>query len=185
MTPIPSLSLASLASLAERLSRLEAEREVRHAFTRYMALCDVPVRPLAGESLAALFTADAIWEGVGRHYEHAFGRHQGRAAIVAMLSRYLPPTPHFATNTHFVTAETIEVAHDARRATGRWIMMQASGYVDGRAELIGARLVVDFVPDADSPRWRIAHLRTERLFDAPWQVNPRAALPPADGSTPA
>jgi ketosteroid isomerase-like protein len=179
MTPDRPLPHAALTALAERLNRLEAEREVRRTFTRYMALCDVPVRPLDGESLAALFATDAIWEGIGKHYENTFGQHRGRDAIVAMLARYLPPTPHFTTNTHFVTAETIDVDADAQHATGRWIMMQASGYVDGRAELIGARLEVDFVPAVDSPRWLIRHFRTERLFDAPWQVNPRAALPSA------
>ncbi|MXN75366.1 nuclear transport factor 2 family protein [Burkholderia sp. 4701] len=174
-----------LAALAARLAILEAEREARRAFTRYMALCDVPARALDGESLTALFTTDAIWEGVGKHYENKFGRLEGREAIVAMLSRYLPPMPHFTTNTHFVTSETIDVDADVQRATGRWIMMQASGYVDGRAELIGACLEVDFVPADGSPRWLIAHFRTERLFDAPWQTNPRAALPPTTEEDPA
>ncbi|WP_186197000.1 nuclear transport factor 2 family protein [Burkholderia gladioli] len=167
----------SLDSLAARLASLEAEREVRRTLTRYMALCDVPARTLEAESLAALFTLDAVWEGVGRHYQDKFGRLEGRTAIVAMLSRYLPPVPHFTTNTHYLSAETIEIDEHARRAVGRWIMMQASGYTDGRAEWIGARLEVDFVPAATSPRWLIAHFRTERLFDAPWQVNPRASTP--------
>ncbi|HLX00784.1 MAG TPA: hypothetical protein VKS80_01560, partial [Trinickia sp.] len=60
-------------------------------------------------------------------------------------------------------------------AKGRWIMLQASGYVDDHAELIGARLEVDFVPAPDAAEWLIAHFRTERLFDAPWRVSPRPA----------
>ncbi|AEA60190.1 nuclear transport factor 2 family protein [Burkholderia gladioli] len=184
MTQERSLSHDLLASLDARLAALEAEREARRTFTRYMALCDVPARSLDGESLGALFAADAIWEGIGKHYENKFGRLEGRDAIVAMLSRYLPPTLHFTTNTHFVTSETIDVHAGARLATGRWIMMQASGYENGGAELIGARLEVDFVPATDSARWLIAHFRTERLFDAPWQVNPRTALPGApDGAS--
>lgn len=174
---------ARIAALEARLADLEAERAVRHTFTRYMALCDVPATVLEGESLAALFTEDAIWEGVGTHYAQTFGRSTGRAQIVAMLSRYLPPTPHFTTNVHFVTSETIEV--NAQHATGRWIMMQASGYVDGSAELIGARLVVDFVPSKSGRNWLIAHFRTERLFDAPWSVNPRTALLPPEQELPA
>jgi hypothetical protein len=82
---------------------------------------------------------------------------------------------------HFVTSETIDV--NGQQATGRWIMMQASGYVDGSAELIGARLVVDFTPSANGTDWLIAHFRTERLFDAPWSVNPRAALLSPDQET--
>jgi ketosteroid isomerase-like protein len=172
---------ARIAALEARLADLEAERAVRRTFTRYMALCDVPATVLDGESLGALFTDDAIWEGVGTHYAQTFGRSLGRAQIVAMLSRYLPPTPHFSTNVHFVTSETIDV--NGQQATGRWIMMQASGYVDGSAELIGARLVVDFTPSANGTDWLIAHFRTERMFDAPWSVNPRAALLPPDQET--
>ncbi|WP_321889404.1 nuclear transport factor 2 family protein [Paraburkholderia bannensis] len=169
---------ARIAALEARLAELEAERAVRRTFTRYMALCDVPATKLEGESLGTLFTEDAIWEGVGTHYAQTFGRSFGRAQIVAMLSRYLPPTAHFTTNVHFVTSETIDV--NGQQASGRWIMMQASGYVDGHAELIGARLVVDFVPTDNGVDWQIAHFRTERLFDAPWSVNPRAALLPPE-----
>ena len=144
---------------------------------RYMALCDVPSGALDGESLASLFTADAVWEGIGPQYTSKFGRIEGREAIVAMLARYLPPAPHFATNVHFLTSESIEMVTPAR-ASGRWIMLQASGYVDARAELIAARLEIDFVPTTCGESgvrrpWLIHHFRTERLFDAPWQVNPR------------
>ena len=40
------------------------------------------------------------------------------------------------------------------------------------AELIAARLEVDFVPSPDGAAWLIRHFRTQRLFDAPWQVHP-------------
>lgn len=154
-----------------RISALEAQNAVRKTIARYMALCDVPTRVLEDESLAALFTEDAVWEGIGPDYADKFGRLQGLDTIVAMLQRYLPPTPYFATNVHFLTAEHIEV--DGDNAKGRWIMLQASGYVDAKAELVAARLEVDFTPASDDPGvWLIRHFRTERLFDAPWQVNP-------------
>jgi hypothetical protein len=78
-----------------------------------------------------------------------------------------------ATNVHFLTAEHIDV--DGDTAKGRWIMLQASGYLDWKAELIAARLEVDFVPATRDQglSWLIHHFRTERLFDAPWHVNPR------------
>ena len=170
------MTQATLDVLLTRLAALEARDEVRKTIARYMALCDVPCAPLAGESLAALFTDDAVWEGIGPQYAQKFGRLQGRAAIVEMLQRYLPPLPHFSTNVHFLTSEHIEVEGDS--AKGRWIMLQASGYVDARAELIAARLEIDFVPTTCGESgvrrpWLIHHFRTERLFDAPWQVNPR------------
>lgn len=156
--------------LQARVRALEGQNAVRKTIARYMALCDVPARALEDESLAALFSEDAVWEGIGPNYANKFGRLQGPEQIVAMLQRYLPPTPHFTTNVHFLTAEHIE--SDGVAAKGRWIMLQASGYVDAKAELIAARLEIDFAPSSgDDPGWVITHFRTERLFDAPWQVN--------------
>jgi hypothetical protein len=160
------------ASLLMRIAALEAGRAVRKTLTRYMALCDVPAGVIDGETLAALFTEEAIWQGIGPLYAGKFGLLQGREAILAMLTRYLPPTPHFAVNMHFLTSESIDVDAHATEAKGRWIMLQASGYVDGRAELIAAKLEVDFVPSPDGTGWLIRHFRTQRLFDAPWQVHP-------------
>ncbi|MDR6476625.1 hypothetical protein ABIE53_004550 [Burkholderia sp. OAS925] len=161
----------TLERLQARLHALEAQNAVRNTIARYMALCDVPARALEHESLAALFTYDAVWEGIGPQYANKFGRLQGPADIVAMLQRYLPPTPHFATNVHFLTSEHIEV--DGDTAKGRWVMLQASGYVGANAELISARLEVDFTPSPrDNDNWLIRHFRTERLFSAPWHVNP-------------
>ena len=188
--PPPSDAMETrLATVLERLAVLEAEHAVRRTLSRYMALCDVPVRPLPGEALAALFFDDAVWEGVGSHYASKFGKLAGHDEILAMLTRYLPPTPHFTSNTHFLTSEMIEVAPDASRATGRWIMLQASAYVAGHAELIAARLEVDLAParGAANPMaapgdWLIRHFRTERLFDAPWQLNPRARGETGSGS---
>ena len=166
-----TLASSTLEALQARIVALEAENAVRKTIARYMALCDVPSGALDGETLAALFTQDAIWEGIGPQYTQKFGHLRGHEAILAMLQRYLPPVPHFATNVHFLTSETIEV--DGARAKGRWIMLQASGYVDARAELIASRLEIDFVPAQKGRNWLIRHFRTERLFDAPWQVNDR------------
>ena len=163
---------AALADITARLAMLEAERAVRQTMMRYMALCDVPSGGQPAETLAELFSVDAVWQGIGPEYAEKFGALTGREAIVAMLARYLPPTPHFSVNTHFMASETIDVDAAATHATGRWIMLQASGYVTGGAELVSARLEVDFVPADNSKRWLIRHFRTQRLFDAPWQVHP-------------
>lgn len=166
-------AMRTIAALEARLAALEGASAVRKTMARYMALCDVPSGALDGESLERLFTADAVWEGIGPQYTSKFGRMEGRAAIVTMLARYLPPEPHFATNVHFLTSESIDMLAPGH-ARGRWIMLQASGYEDERAELIGARLEVDFAPAPEaSSEWLIAHFRTERLFDAPWRVSPR------------
>jgi hypothetical protein len=163
---------ATLADMTARLAVLEAEHAIRRTMMRYMALCDVPSGGEPSETLAELFSADAIWQGVGPEYAEKFGALTGREAIVTMLARYLPPTPHFSVNAHFMASETIDVDATATHATGRWIMLQASGYLSGEAELVSARLEVDFVPADDRKRWLIRHLRTQRLFDAPSEVHP-------------
>lgn len=165
--------LSTIAEFGERVAALEAGNAVRRTMSRYMALCDVPSGALEGEALATLFAVDAIWEGIGPQYAHKFGRLAGHTDILAMLTRYLPPSPHFTVNVHFLTSESIDVDIAHARAKGHWILMQASGYVDAPAELISARLEVDFAPAANGREWLISHFRTERLFDAPWQVNPR------------
>ena len=172
-----TFDVGAFDAMQARIRALEAQNAVRKTLSRYMALCDVPAGAIEGELLAALFSENAIWEGIGPQYAQKFGRLQGQEQIVAMLQRYLPPVPHFATNVHFLTSEHIDVLGDT--AKGRWIMLQASGYVDSKAELIAARLEVDFVPThcGESETWLISHFRTERLFDAPWHVNSRERIP--------
>ncbi|MGS0892004.1 nuclear transport factor 2 family protein [Burkholderia stagnalis] len=164
----------ALDVLTRRVAALDAERAVRATMTRYMALCDVPEAAGDGPALAGLFTADAVWEGIGPRYASKFGRLEGTDAIVAMLRRYLPPDPHFSANLHFLTSESIDVDTGRAVARGRWIMLQASRYADGAAELIAARLTVDFAPAGDGSIWLIRHFRTERVLDGPW---PLAAVP--------
>ncbi|HHL4078279.1 nuclear transport factor 2 family protein [Burkholderia sola] len=168
------LSPAAIDALARRVAALDAERAVRATIARYMALCDVPEAAGEGPSLAELFTADAVWEGIGPQYARKFGRLEGPAAIVTMLGRYLPPDPHFSANLHFLTSESIEIGAGHASARGRWIMLQASRYADGSAELIAARLTIDFAPAANGATWLIRHFRTERVLDGPW---PLAAAP--------
>ncbi|WP_175782973.1 nuclear transport factor 2 family protein [Burkholderia anthina] len=172
--PDSTRTIEALDALVRRVAALDAERAVRATITRYMALCDVPEDAGDGPALAALFTPDAIWEGIGPQYASKFGRLEGTEAIVAMLHRYLPPDPHFAANLHFLTSESIEVDLERASARGRWIMLQTSRYADGSAELIAARLTIDFAPSGDGSAWLIRHFRTERVLDGPW---PLAAAP--------
>lgn len=150
------------AALLARLDRLEAEGAIRRIMAEYMRLCDRLDATTPMDALAALFTADAVWEGRGTRYGAAFGRHEGRDAIIAMLDRYRDP-PHFAFNAHYLSSEAIEVTADA--AVGRWMMLQASTYADGASDLRSAELEVRFAREGAA--WRIAHFATLNLFSRP------------------
>lgn len=147
------------AALLDRIDALESEGAVRRLAARYFRICDElgPNTPF-GE-LGELFTKDALWEGKGR-YAKAFGRYQGREAIVEMIRSYCEPEPHFSMTAHFLSSEDIEVDGDA--ATGRWLMLQTSDYTGGGADFRSASLALQFV--RQEGHWRIAHFRTENIF---------------------
>jgi hypothetical protein len=148
-------------ALLQRLATLEGESQVRRLMARYMDLCDVPRALTQVRELAELFSEDAIWEGVGSQTAQTFGQHQGREAIAAFVGGYLPPSEHFRLNLHYLTSESIVV--DGSTARGQWIMQQICTYADGRSELFGTRLNIDF--RCVDGAWLIAHFRTQRLFN--------------------
>ncbi|WP_247255064.1 nuclear transport factor 2 family protein [Pseudomonas moorei] len=148
-------------ALLQRLATLEGESAVRRLMARYMDLCDVPRAVTQVSELARLFAVDAIWEGIGSVTAQTFGQHQGREAVAAFVGGYLPPSDHFRLNLHYLTSESILV--DGGTAQGQWIMQQISTYADGRSELFGTRLNIDF--RCVDGVWLIAHFRTQRLFN--------------------
>jgi len=175
-----------LQELWRRLGRIEAAEAVRRVAMEYFRLCDTlgPLTPF--DALAALFTRAAVWEGRGR-YRKAFGRHEGRDAIVAMLAAYADP-PHFALNGHYLSSETIEVTGEVTgegAATGRWMMLQVSTYRDGRSDLRSAALTLDFI--IEDGTWRIDRFVTENIFSrdvGPWNDEAPISVPGAGGPSP-
>jgi hypothetical protein len=160
-----------LSDLRSRIAILEAERAVRNLLARYMALCDEPCAEHG--FLGDLFTADAIWIGRGKPYEGKFGSNRGRENIVAFLGRYLGKGRHFVHNTHFLTSDSVTVDAGAAAARGQWTILQTSSYVSGGAEMLSARLSVDFV--CEDGKWRISRFSTTRLFASPWNPGAESA----------
>lgn len=148
-----------IAALRSELERLRAEHDVRAVVMRYFRLCDTLGADTPMDELGGCFTRDALWEGRGR-YRQAFGKHEGREPIVAMLASYAGPQPHFAMNAHFLSTEAIEV--EGSEAVGRWTMLQTSTYHDGRSDLRSAALTIRC--RIEEGHWRIAHFVTENLF---------------------
>ncbi|CAN5155630.1 nuclear transport factor 2 family protein [soil metagenome] len=172
------MSAPDLQTIIARLERLEAESAIRRVLADYMALCDRLDADTPMDELAALFTRDAVWEGRGSRYASAFGRHEGREAIVAMLGGYRDP-PHFAFNAHYLASETIDVQGET--AQGRWMMLQASTYATGASDLRSAQLDIGFA--LEGSRWRIAAFQTTNLFSRPvsrWD-DPTPVPVPASG----
>lgn len=153
-------------ALLDRLVRLEAEQSVRWIISEYMHLCDALDSSQTVARIAALFCEDALWEGVGKPYAERLGRHQGRAAIAAMMGSYIRQPAHFTTNVHFLCSEQIQVDQSAQGATGRWKMLQTSTFHSGMSHLNCAELVIHFRRCADD-KWRICHFTTRNLFSRP------------------
>lgn len=149
---------ALITELRARVEQLEAHAAIRRVMAEYMQLCDHLDASTPMDQLGNLFTADAAWSGKGARYDAAFGRHQGRSAILAMFDTYRSP-PHFAFNAHFLTSETIDVTGGT--AQGQWMMLQTSTYASGASDLRSARLAVTFAHDDN--RWRISRFETENL----------------------
>jgi len=148
-----------IAALKAEVAALRSEREVRAVVMRYFRLCDTLDQNTPFDELGGCFTRDAVWEGRGR-YRAAFGRHEGRSVIVAMLASYAAPAPHFAMNAHFLSSEAIEMGDG--EAIGRWTMLQTSTYRDGRSDLRSAALTIRCT--VEDGHWRIAHFVTENIF---------------------
>lgn len=160
-----------METLEQRLQRLEAKEAIRACLGRYLDLCDVPGPLRSTDELAALFTPDAVWEGIGPAYAGKFGRIVGRSRVAEHVAGYLPPSDHFRRNTHLVGSEQLRT--DGSTGSGQWLMQQLSQYADGSGDLLCARLRIDFVLSRDEaePSAAMFHFRTERLFSA--QLTPR------------
>ena len=146
-------------AILDRLDTIESRAAVSSVAMRYFRYCDELGPDTPFEKLGQLFASDAVWEGQGR-YAKAFGRYEGRQAIVAMIQSYALPTPHFAMTAHFLTAEEIKVAGD--EATGHWMMLQTSDYSSGTSDFRSARITIDFVRQGDI--WRIGRFLTQNIF---------------------
>lgn len=157
-----------MATLETRLARLEAQEAATACLLRYMDLCDVPGPLTDLDDIGALFTEDATWEGIGPEYADSFGVARGREAVQALVGGYLPPVDHFVRNVHLLTSGHVDVEGDI--AHGQWLMQQLSLYSDGRADLLCARIRVDFRLTRVRHQAPVAHMQrftTQRLFASP------------------
>lgn len=96
-----------MATIEERLARLEAIEAIKQLKAHYCALCDHDYEP---DGLAACFAPDAYWDG------GPFGRYEGREAIRGFF-KGISGNIKFAA--HLVLNPMIEV-QSATTAKGKW-----------------------------------------------------------------
>jgi SnoaL-like domain len=152
-----------LSPIEARLAHLEAEADIRRLAARYMRLCDEPEPNETGADFAALFTEDAIWEGLGAKAGQEFKRVEGRSTLLDWFATLRVPGQYLHRfNIHFLTSESICIDTDCLAAEGRWTMFQTTLLASGSAELRMARIVIRFRVEQDL--WRIAHFTTRSLL---------------------
>jgi hypothetical protein len=132
--------------LEARLSRLEAAEAIRQLKARYADVCDTGYDPARMEPL---FTRDAVWDGGER-----FGRYEG---IDAIRGFFAGVSSQITWALHYMVAPLIEVADDARTATGSWYLWQPCTVVG---------------PDGPQAVWLTGRYADRyRLLDGTWRFS--------------
>ena len=113
-----------LEALERRIRRLEDLEEIKQLKARYAAYCDANYD---ADALAALFTADAVWDG------GMLGRSEGREAI-RQFFRGSSQRISFAI--HNILSPIIDITGET--ATGTWYLLQTCTYTNGNQAVLGA-----------------------------------------------
>ena len=143
----------SLEDLERRIKALEDVEEIKRLKARYCAFCD---DSYDADAIAALFTADAVWDGGIR------GRADGREEIRSFFVRASQRLPF---TVHMVMNPIIEV--DGDRATGIWYLFQACTYGDNDQAVWGsARYDEEYVRVDGS--WMFQNLKLTSFFWTPF-----------------
>jgi ketosteroid isomerase-like protein len=116
--------MENLGDLERRIRVLEDVEAIKQLKFRYADACD---RGYDADTLADLFTEDAIWEG------DRFGRYEGREAIRAYFRRI---SSDIVFALHYMMNPIIAV--DGDEAQGTWYLFQASTFAEGNTPIWGA-----------------------------------------------
>jgi hypothetical protein len=143
-----------------RLDRLESIQEIEGLMAEYLYLVDREPDP---ERIAALFSADAIWEPRG-NLALDQDASRGREEIRDLFSAVSDSMPFLA---HYITNCSIELAEDHKTARGRWHAFELMSLTEPAVEVVQlARYENDFVRADDG--WRLQHIRFEDTLSFPY-----------------
>jgi uncharacterized protein (TIGR02246 family) len=143
-----------LTDLERRIRVLEDIEAIKQLKYRYADACD---RGYDADTLADLFTLDAIWEG------DLFGRYEGREAIREFFRGVSANIP-FAV--HYMTNPIIRV--DGDEATGEWYLFQTTTFAQNNTPILGSARYADQYRRVDGT-WKFRHLRLISIFWTPYE----------------
>jgi hypothetical protein len=141
-----------MASVEERLQRLEDVEAIRRLQVRYAELCDDGFDP---DAILALFTPDGVWD-CGE-----FGRFVGEE-----MRDYWKETGRTTTlSLHYMTNHVVDVDPSGNEATGRCYMFGAVTR-DGAAQWMAVRY--DERYRKVGGEWRFAEMKLRPAFMTPF-----------------
>ena len=113
-----------LTDLERRIRALEDIEAIKQLKYRYADACD---RGYDADTLADLFTEDAIWDG------GVFGRYDGQEAI---RNYFRGVSSDIVFAMHYMMNPIIEV--DGDEARGAWYLFQTCTFAEGNTPILGA-----------------------------------------------
>lgn len=140
-----------MATLEQRITRLEDIEAIKQLKARYAEICDDLHNP---DRIASCFAEDAIWESPD------FGKAQGHEEIRQLFSKF---RDMFSFSQHNMMNPIIEV--NGNTATGIWYIMGPWTYNDGgEQKWLALRYDDDYVKIDGS--WKYQHLRAALRMQA-------------------
>lgn len=143
-----------MASLEERVQRLEDIEAIRRLKIRYAQYCDANYD---ADGIAALFTEDGVWDGGD------FGVYNGREAIRAFFAGI---SKQITFALHYMIGHQIDIDPSGNEATGSWYLLEPAT-LNGRAVWIAATYN-DRYRKVDG-RWLYSHLKLNVAFVTPYE----------------
>ena len=143
-----------LRDLERRISALEDIEAIKQLKYRYADACD---RGYDADTLADLFTEDAIWDG------GVFGRYDGQEAI-RQYFQDIPSDIVFAM--HYMMNPIIEV--DGDEARGAWYLFQTCTFAKGNIPILGAAKYAERYQRVHGT-WKFRHLQLISIFWTPYE----------------
>lgn len=143
-----------LRDLERRIRALEDIEAIKQLKYRYADACD---RGYDADTLADLFTEDAIWDG------GVFGRYDGQEAI---RNYFRGVSSDIVFAMHYMMNPIIEV--DGDEARGAWYLFQACTFAEGNTPILGAAKYAERYQRFHGT-WKFRHLQLISIFWTPYE----------------